>query len=524
MKAIKIIFTTLIVGVILLLYSWFSSFPLSVQNTGDYVFNSISLFYWIGLALVLVSLYGIILVTNNNYLRWLSLVALVLSMYSLSYFYSLLPGSDSHYFRGLTEYFFQNEGSQIFNWRHYYFEWPGFFITSKIVTMLSGLELNAYQFVQYSLMGFILVTGLYLNLSGTIKKNSSLAVISYFIILFYFLNFQNVPFTLAFCLFILLLMIEKIVPKSFGKVFLILLFFIAITATHSFVPLFYLSYQFVLYLVNKDRTTLSLFVINAVFFFLYQITRAPLSFVKDVRMLLTSSSEYSATIQTTVQVSSNSIDAFAQLISRAVIVSTAALCLLGFILLILKRGTKNHDKAVFIIGFLYSIGGVFTFLLGTRALSIFMVPLSLGVAYLVESKFTKRFKPFIIAIFVLLLLFFPFVPLHGSFSNEDIQFQTIEAYDAANMLLDNYDLSKDGNVLADYRVVTYFESRMGGDEQTNFIYDPLMTHKADVLFYTIGLGNKMIEKNTSLQQIYDEERLNVVFNNGYSKILINADK
>lgn len=81
--------------------------------------------------------------SKNAYLKWLMTVGIVMTLYSITYFYALVPTSDSNYYRGLNEYFQMTKNLDFSISGKTYFQWPGFFLLTNIATSVSGLELTS---------------------------------------------------------------------------------------------------------------------------------------------------------------------------------------------------------------------------------------------------------------------------------------------------------------------------------------------------------------------------------------------
>ena len=111
-----------------MVYSWLQSYPLSVVSLTDLVFYHVSVLYWVSLPLLLGSMFLIGLTTKNIYLKWLLTIGFLLTIYSLFYFYQMIPTSDSQYFRGLNEYFASTNDLNAYQPNHLYYQWPSFFI------------------------------------------------------------------------------------------------------------------------------------------------------------------------------------------------------------------------------------------------------------------------------------------------------------------------------------------------------------------------------------------------------------
>jgi hypothetical protein len=209
------------------------------------------------------------------------------------------------------------------------------------------------------------------------------------------------------------------------------------------------------------------------------------------------------------------IDAIAQKFSTAILITSAVIGVAGFVILLIKRKMRDVDKAIFLTGAGYFGLGIMLFILGSRSIVIAFIPFSLGVAYLFES----RFRPYLISFFLVLLILFSFIPLHLSFMN-DIQFQTREAYIAENFFINCYNWEKPSFILANLRVTTYLVSKLS--VETYFSTDPRTVKQADTIFYTVGLGRDFLGENYTMERLFQEERLNVIYDNSFSYIAIKA--
>ena len=515
LKKNLILLFSLILGIAILVYSWNSSYPLSISTSLDeFVYNNISTVYWLGLPLTLVSLYLINLYVKNQTLKWLLTVCLVMTMVSLSYFYSMLPGSDSRYFRGLTEAFINTDNPANLKLRDLYFEWPNFLILSKITTAVSGLNVFHYEFFTYTVIGFLLITALYSYFFKSQKKLVLIAVTAYFIINYYFLNFQYAPFSLAFSLLLVLFAFENSKANSPEAAIIKVILFTGITLTHAFVPLFYILFLLVLYMLNRNKNTLYLFMLTATIFSAWQLFQASLSFARNIEFFFETSSEYSTKVAGSLAASTVSLDVIAQTFSRFVVIATSIVCVIGFVALLVKKKLNITDKAIFISGLVYSLLGAVFYLLGSRAYSIVFIPLSLGASYLFRSRYKKYLK----CLFFVLLILFLAIPLHLSFYDKDIHFQTTEAYTAENFFLDNYNGTVRNLILSNYRVYTYLRPKINGSAY--FTYNPLDFNETDVIVYTVGLGRDLLKQNYTIEEILSDERMNLIYSNGISSVAI----
>jgi hypothetical protein len=399
-----------------------------------------------------------------------------------------------------------------------YYQWPSFFILSYIVTSVSGLSLANFEFLLFTIIGFLLSTTLYIYASRLIKSGGFLVVAVFFVSMFYFLDYQNVPFSLALGLLFLLFMLEDR-QKSSSLVTTITLLFLSISITHLFVPVFFILYLLIRSLLNRSRLYASLFLLTSTIYFIIQTTLAQFSFPLLIASLRLPSSQYSAVVSGTLAPSLVPTDVIAQTFSRTVTVAFILICGVGFVFLVAKRKIRALDKAIFLTGAAYSILGVGLPTLGWRALPVAFIPISLGAAYLFKSKFKPFFKYLFSVLIVVLLILFAFVPLHLSF-NLDVQFQTQEAYRAENFVLNHYNWTLHNLFLSNNRVITYLQAKLS----TYYPYfgsDPATIQDAGTVFYTIGLGNQLAN-NSVMQDLFTKEKLDMQYNNGFSYLTIKA--
>ena len=518
MEKNKLLLFPFFAGLILMVYSWYLSYPLSADSVDDFVFNHVSILYWFSLPLLLTSMYMMAVTFKNNTFKWIISVGIVTTLYSISYFYFMMPGSDSQYFRGLTEYFIETENLDPLQLKYGYYQWPSFFILSYVASSVSGLTLVNFEFLLYTVIGFLLATSLHVYASRAYKNGGFLTVAAFFTSMFYFLNYQCVPFSLALGLLFLLFMLET-QQKSIGLTITIIVLFTGITITHAFVPLFFVLYLLMRTILERNRHHRNLFLFTLILFFIIQFTFAQYSFARNILRVMTWSSEYSNIVESTIAPASVPIDVIAQMFSRAVTIAFIMICGVGFMFLLIKRKLRTLDKALLLTGVFYSGFGIFLYSLGSRAIILAFVPVSLGAAWLFESKFRPYLKYIFSVLLIVLLMLFSFIPLHLSFFNY-IQFQTLEAYRADNFLIEYYNWEKPSSIFTDFRVITYLQSKLG-------IYTHLTPYlqtgrEADTIFYTVGLGKYLLSKNYTMERIFCEERLNVVYNNGFSYLAIKA--
>ena len=522
MEKTKLLLFPLLMGIILMFYSWYSSYPLSIVSLDDYIFNHISVIYWFSLSLTLASIFMISVSSKSHSLKWIMTISLVVTVYSLSYFYYMVPGSDSQYFRGLNEYFIKTKDLnplkpeyKYFQW-HSYFQWPSFFLLTDIATSVTGLDLMNFEFLLYTIIGFLIATALYAYFSKACRNSSFLAVAAFFVAMFYFLNYQCVPFSLAFGLLLLLFMLET-KQKNISTLLTMLLLYTCMSFVHLFVPLLFVLYLLMRSILNKSELYGRLFVLTLILWLIVQIAQAPYSFLQNIENVIGLKTEFAKVVEATMAPVSVPIDVVAQMFSRPVTIATVAICLVGFVILLIKRKLSDLDKAIFMTGAAYSAVGSIVYVLGSRAIPIVFIPISLGAMYLSKGKFSK----YIASLFLVLLILFTFIPLHSAFYDSTIMFQTKEAYLMENFMIDRYNWTRDSLILAHFRVITYLKTKQVSS--VNFENDrnsPLFPriNEYDSIVYTVGLGKNLLRYNYTTERILSEEKFNVVYNNGFSYI------
>lgn len=520
MERKRLLFLPFAVGLILLVCSWWLSYPLSIDSTSDIIFNHVSLLYWISLPLLLASLYMINVTSKNNSLKWIATIGIVLTIYSLSYFYYTLPGSDSQAFRGLTEYLIKTKDLDPSKPYHDYFQWPSYFLLNVIATSVCGMALRSFEFLLYTIMGFLFTTSLYVYASRTFKDEGCIAVVSFFVALFYFFNYQDVPFSLAFGLLFLLFMLET-KQKNLNVTLTILVLFTGIAFTHVFVPIFFILYLLARYILNRNKSYGRLLLATLIIYLVAQITLSPLFFVENI-VNVTISTEYSRMVSAVLEPVSIPIDEIAQMFSRGVTIATAVICLVGFAVLLIKRKMRDLDKAIFLAGAVYCAFGVVSwYALGSRAIPVFFIPISLGPAFLMKSRLRK----YVISVFLVLIMLFAFVPFHRTFYTNQIIFQTEEAYQVENFLINYYDWANPSLILAHSTMKPYLQAKQPGLVLfEGDLFEPLFPRvkEYDVIVYTLGLGINLMRYNYTIDRIFQEESSNVIYNNGFSDILIKS--
>lgn len=522
----KWILIPLCFGLALIVYGWHASYPLLIDTPLDFIFNHVSPWYWVGLSIVLGSLYLGAVAVKNHMVKLLICILIVLSMYSIRYYYYLLPSSDAQYVRGLTEYAMATGDLDAAKPHHSYFQWPLFFILNDMAISITGLALGTFEFLLFAVFGVVYVAALYFYSTRYSEGSSYAAVIVYFIIMYWFLNYQFAPFSLAMALLFVLFMLESrgSEGRSTAVTLAIMVLFTAVNFMHPFAGVLFIAYVFVLYLLNRNASDLQLFVFTLVIYLAVSIFFAGTFFLEAVRQLATAfSAEYQRIIERTFAsriALAPPIDSIAQMFSRAIVLVSVGIAGAGFLFLLLKKKLKRIDLSVMISMSAYAAAGIALPVLGSRAWFAVLIPVALGVIPLVE-----KFKGYLKSVLLILLILFPLIPLTESFSDTQTFFQTRNEYDTADFLLQHYNWSRDSSILSHFRVMTYLEGRsaaaiiFGHDLSSTF---PEGIGDYNCIIYTVGLGKNLLLHEYSIAELEQSTNYSRTYDSGACYIITRA--
>ena len=262
--------------------------------------------------------------------------------------------------------------------------------------------------------------------------------------------------------------------------------------THAFVPLFFVIYLLIRSIISRSRQYFEFFMLTLIIYVLAQITFVVFSFKSNIISVFSAPSEYSNVAGATLASTSVEIDAIPHLFSRWITIAFAILCIAGFVFLLFRRKLRKIDTAIFLTGAVYSGLGVVLNVLGTRAISLLFIPITLGVAYLFQSKFRKYLK----FLFVILLVFVVFIPMHPSFSSYPITFQTKEDIVTSNFMIEKYNWTSKSIVITDSYRSWYILPQVQGNTEidSNLIsrFGISNITKYDSIVYSVGLAESLI--------------------------------
>ena len=350
--------------------------------------------------------------------------------------------------------------------------------------------------------------------------------------MFWFFNYQFAPFSLAMGLLLILFMIETRPKKTAGLALLTLILCVGITLLHPFAIVFFIAYAFVMYLLGRNKYYRNLSAISLVMWLLVTIFSPGIFFSQILQAIVNvTTQEYASSLQATLSnpfVRLPDTYFIAQTISRVLVVFTALAAGLGFLFFLRTKKLRHIDFALLISAGFYSLVGAVLSVMGQRAWFILFMPLSLGVIYFLEHRFGKYLK----FIFIVLLVFFAFLPLSGSFNTTQVFFQTKNEDMCTNFALSHYNWNGAGSVLAHFRLITYIESktasavRFESDFQFTTNYWNLFPNNvpySNCIVYTSGLAQSAYAHNYSIADLWWKQEFNRAYDSGSSYILIDSD-
>jgi len=528
MQKLIAVMLPLSLGLVLIVYSWYQGYPLMIDTPYDFVFNHISVSYWLGLPLFLGSLYVTANLVKNHNIKFMTCLGIAVGMYSLRFFYYSLPGSDAHSVRGLAEYATATNDLDWSKPSHSYYQWPLLFILSEISSSVVGLELRYFEFLMFAVLGVLYTASLYVYAAKFSGDGSTTAVITYFLTMYWFLNYQFAPFSVAMGLLFVLFMLEVCTHGRYETALASVVLFTGIVFLHPFAGAFYILYELARYVIGRDEHNLHLFLLSSSIYLATSIFLTPVFFPTVVRQLTHPYlSEYPALVERTFggrMAPPPEIDAIAQEFSRAIVITSVVITGLGFVLLFLKRKLRQVDVALLVSSALFAAAASIVPIMGRRVFFALALPASLGATFFLKGKTGNAFR----LVFLLLAVLFPFIPLTQSFDDDQIMFQTRAEYECASFLVGYYDWSKTGSVLSHYSLMRYLRT-ITASSHASFRHDlsssfPHNFSDYDCILYTVGLGKRLLPYNLTVQELPWKDTHDKVYDSDYCHVAVKADK
>lgn len=394
-----------VLGLPLLIISWYNSYPIHLGSLDDITFSQFSILIWPGILLTSTGLFMAGYFSSTNSVKAVCAAIYPVSLYSYILYFNGTATSDIGNVKSMFDVFhFTGVDSSVIS----YFQFPTYFTFNEITARVTGMNANSIGMIFFALFGVLLGLYLYLFLFKVTKFNANqvalLGVFLYFSISFSFLNYQWVPQTLALVFFLLLLITINLDEKKY-KIFSLILF-IALVFTHLFIPVLFLLF-FGIYSLKK-RTTFRLFIVMSciyatvlVFFTTYYLPQIISAFMETVYGF----GEYKNTLSYSFQSTTNVYDQIISNINRVRVPITLGVLGIGFLVGLYKKKIHYILLVLGLVGGVYLLLGLVYPLLGWRALQILIIALVAGIGFLIGNLKLKKPTTALIAILIILSIF-----------------------------------------------------------------------------------------------------------------------
>jgi hypothetical protein len=115
-----------------------------------------------------------------------------------------------------------------------------------------------------------------------------------------------------------------------------------------------------------------------------------------------------------------------------------------------------------------------------------------------------------------------FIPIHTSFVDFPITFQTKEAQTTANFMIEKYNWNLTSTVISDVGAKWYISTQIQGYTEidtaysSRFLTSNITTY--DCIIYSLGLAMSLQRRNVSLEETSQHilDGFNVIYNSGFS--------
>lgn len=526
-----IIFLT---GLILILISWYYSYPIYMPDLGEKTFTQFYPSIWPG---ILCSVLGLFLAgyySEKKNVKLLCVAVFPIVLLSYIYFYIYTPTSDSAGVKAMFQVF-HNTG--INTSVDPYYQFPTYFTINESTGLISNIDVISIATIFFALFGILIAVYLLFYLKSISKTKSYkiafLGVIIYFTGIFFNLNYQWVPQTLAFIFFLLLLYTSS--KNKFEYQLLSIILFTALVFTHLFIPaIFLVFFGIYSFKVKESRNIFLLMACVYTATIIYHATFYPPVIVEAFRdSVYGVGGDYATTMSQSFNDPVGITSQILSAINRVRVPLTWMILALGCLFLWIKKKMNYSAIALGLSGGIYFGIGLFYPVLGTRSLQVLFIPLVLGLGFFLS----KWKKPTLILITILLVLSLsgPMREAHDAY-----MFQIEEEEHACNFLATTIPPDESIQVTMSGLNSGYFLMKLRySDEinnQTSYVltlvprnsefYDYFNTsiEKNTIVMYNPNLGKELISYGLTTKEVKIRQdnliRYNKVFASGKTVVVV----
>ncbi|HKM51504.1 MAG TPA: hypothetical protein VJZ75_10040 [Candidatus Bathyarchaeia archaeon] len=397
----RIGYALLPIGLMLISVAWLKSFPAGIESRAGYLYDSISPFYWIGLSIANVALFLIASSSKHRWERFVCAVIFFICTYSFTYFFTFPFGSDSNWFRGLTENY---ASSGVAVWNPYY-RWPLLFILGTMTSRVLDVPIVSVCNFLFLTWNVAFVGGLFLYSSQGNPVRDFISIIAYVIAVNPYMpwQFSAQSFALTLLVICLVFMQGKRLPSQVAT----LLVYAALVLSHAFLPVFVFFTAAIASI--KHRAYLKLAIIFLLLYSFYVVIETPQMISIALSEYAQLYFEYALQGRLTLAGPVSSIDALGR--TASLLTTFSMWALLGFATYScwIHRKFRAIDIPVHLSAAVYAVVGI----IGWRALQIFFIPTTHAIRTVIVSASTRKFLR---AYFLLALAIFPLALLHRTYN------------------------------------------------------------------------------------------------------------
>jgi len=494
------------IGLILIMFSWQVSHPIYMPEIEEYTFSQFHPSFWAGITLTLIGLFFTGYCSKSLIIKALCASLFPVVLYCYTYFFPILASSDIGSVRAMFEIFNQvgvNSNAAS------YFQYPIYFSLNALSSEVLKADMKIISAIFFALFGLLLALYLFLYLSK-FKKNASyqIAFISipiYFIGLFYFLNYQWVPQTIALVFFFLLLMLFNY--KGVEYKFLTLIVFTVLAFTHAFIPTIFLI--FFGFYVYKNRELYYMFLLMLciysailVYFTTFYFPVIAETFTNTIYSF---GSDYKVQVSRSFEEPSDFLSLLISTINKIRFPLIWMVVVLGSFVRFIQKKIDFKMISLGTTSGIYLVLGFFYPILGLRALQILLIALVIGVCF-----FIKKWKKLTLIFIFLILILAVFGPMRNSY--DQTHYQLDEEKNACSFLAKTIPIEKEigvaiGHVNWEYFTVSYkylngkyFEAYLPGNTEFYNIFDTSIK-KDNFILYNTNLGKEILSYGVEIEEI-----------------------
>ena len=425
------------IGLILILISWFLTYPIYMPEYDEIILNQFYPTIWPGMIFSLVGLFLAGYYSKRKIVKIICTTIFPIVMYAYVFYFSYLPTSDSGAVKGMFEIFHYTGINTVYE---PYFHYPIYFTLNEMTSQILGLNANNLAVIFFILFGFLISLYIYIFVLKTLKNDiyqiAFFAAPLYFIAIFNNINYQWAPQTLALVFFLMLLVLFFNQIKFEYKILSIIIF-TALVFTHLFIPVIYLLFIGIYSIKKKELR--NIFLLMGCIYLIVLIYHASF-YLADITKVFKESiygfgQEYILKFSRSFREPIGLLSQIISTINRFRIPLIWIVLSTGFLVRFIKRKMSLPVVALFLTGGIYFGVGMFFSILGTRALQIIFIPLVIGIGFFL-SKWKKITLVFI-TIIIILSIFSPMRECYDSY-----QYQLNEEENACNFFAETISLNQ----------------------------------------------------------------------------------